>query len=77
MGKSKKDDTKSLDPGHLLYLTKSKSSVLSFKATHIVALLIISQINQKPRTTQEPVYSGYDFKPQHLLHPPPCSLPHY
>lgn len=58
-----KPDTKSLD--------------LSFKATHVVALLIISQINQKLRTTREPVYGGCDFKPQLLLNSPPCFLPHY
>lgn len=66
-----KPDTKSLGSGQLINFTKSKSSVFSFNATHIIALIFLSQINQKP-TTQK---SGCDLKPQHLLPPPPCSLP--
>lgn len=68
-------DTKSSDPGHFLYLTNVKSSVLSFQATHTVAVLIISQFNQKPKTTNEPAYNGHDFKPQNVLSLPPCSIP--
>lgn len=68
-------DSKSSDPGHCLYLTNAMSSVLSFQATHVVAVLIISQINQKPRTTKKSAYNGHDFKPQNLLSLPPCSLP--
>lgn len=37
-----KPDTKSLGAGQLLNLTKSESSILSFSATHTIALIFLS-----------------------------------